>query len=318
MSDLKFAEYAVKHLCGWPGGDLVKREVAAMAAHLPKFHVTGAGPDDWKGKRRMLFEVNRKVLGEDTPNYPQEIGDCTSFAAKNVMEHVQCAQILLDGRNEKFRPVFPSYFYGCSRVYIGGSKIWGDGSLGVWTQEAAKKYGVLASDDQGVPPYSGRVAKDWGRTGPPEGVVPTAQKHIVKTTAKVMEVADLANALYHGYPLSVCSNQGFDMSASSDGFHHPRGAWGHAMAVVGYEDHATLGLYFIILNSWGDQFGRLKDFTTGEDLPVGVLRVRANVLDSMLKADGGDSFAYSQFDGYPGNGPAIDKALFDLVGLGVE
>jgi hypothetical protein len=305
----------VLKLCGWKK-ELAPKENAKFAHTLPQFKIMGANDDDWKGKRRMLWECTRKVLGKDTPNYRQEIGDCTSFGAKNVMEYLQCTRIVIDGQDETFKPIFPSYFYGCSRVYIGQGQLGsGDGSMGVWTQEAAKKYGVLSMDAENCPAYSGSTASKWGMAGPDKQFVPIAQKNLVQTTAKIMSKEELANGLYHGYPLAVCSNQGFSYGVDSQGFHQPQGNWGHCMTVIGYEDHPTLGLYFLILNSWGDMFGHLKDFTSGEDLPVGVIRTRGDVLDSMLQSDGGDSFVYSSFQGFPGNGEKLDEALFDVVGL---
>jgi hypothetical protein len=262
----------------------------------------------------MLFDCTRKVLGQDTQNYPQQIGDCTSFGAKNAMEYLQCTRIILDGQNEEFYSIYPPYFYGCSRVFIGQGQISGDGSLGVWTQAAAKQYGVLAASTPNCPLYSGQIASSWGSNGPDQQFIPVAKKNPVQTTAKITTQEDAASALYHGYPITVCSNQGFSYDVDSQGFHVAQGTWGHCMTLIGYEDHPTFGLYFIILNSWGDMFGHLTDFTSGEALPIGVIRAHGDVVDSMLKADGGDSFAYSSFEGFPGNGTQIDKALFDIVG----
>lgn len=306
------ANYAKHVLCGWAGADIAKREFDLVGGELPVFGIENPVAD-YKGKRMMLWEITRKVLGKDTENFAQEVGDCVSFSGKNVMEYLQCSEILLNGDAEEFHPLFPPYFYGTSRVFIGGGRLgWSDGSVGVWLQDAVKKYGVLRRDDTTVPQYSGNLARKWGQQGPPQNFVTEGQKHLVQTTAQILSAADAANALLNGYVVSVCSNQGFNMQISSSGFHEARGSWGHAMTLIGFEDHPQYGLYFIILNSWGDVHGHVKDFSTGVDLPVGVLRARGEVVDRMLRQE--DSFAYSQFDGFPDNSGKLSKALFDLVG----
>ena len=240
------------------------------------------------------------------------VHNCTSFSGKNVLEYLSAVQIALGGMAQKWHPIFPPYFYGASRVLIGNGQIWGDGSTGVWTQEAAKKYGVLAADETNVPQYSGAIAKAWGRTGPPSQFLHVGETHLVKTTAIVQTSVDAANAILNGYPCSICSNWGFQMEADSSGFMEPQGTWGHAMSLIGFEDHPQKGFYFIILNSWGDVHGHLIDFTSEKPLPVGVLRVKAEYVNKMLAEQ--DSFAFSAYDGYPDQNAVLDKALFDIVG----
>ena len=53
----------------------------------------------------------------------------------------------------------------------------------------------------------------------------------------------------------------------------------------GIEPHVAID------NNWGDMFGRLNDFRTGEAWPAGRLRVRLDVALSMIAAN--DSFAYT-------------------------
>ena len=184
--------------------------------------------------------------------------------------------------------------------------------MGAWVQEVVKTYGVLTTDSENVPPYSGNIAKDWGRNGPPAAFKPVAVTHLVKTTAQCNTAADAANAILNGYPVPICSDQGFTMNAGGDGFNAPSGSWPHCMCLIGFQDHPTKGLYFIILNNWGDVHGQLKDFDSGENLPIGVLRVKGIVIDRMLNQ--GDSFIYSNFDGFPDQSDVLDKTLFDLVG----
>jgi len=225
-----------------------------------------------------------------------------------------CCERLLKGDNEKFRPVFPPYLYGTGRIYVGGGQLGNeDGSLGSWMADAIVKYGVLCSDEPGVPVYSGSVASSWGGTrGRPtlDKWKPIAEVHPVKSAAKIDNWDELVTAICNGYPCTVASMQGFNMEASSDGFHRANGQWAHQMTWIGVDDEVS-DPYAILLNNWGDVHGRLKDFKTGENLPEGVLRVRKSTVQSMINA--GETFAYSNFDGFPDQQEKLEKALFKLI-----
>jgi intein/homing endonuclease len=183
-------------------------------------------------RRMMLFDVVRKVLGKDTQNYEQQIGDCVSFGMKNAIEYLMCSEILMLGDREKFRPIFPPYLYGTGRVQVGGGQINGDGSLGSWMAEAVVKYGTIASDEEGCPNYSGSIARQWGRSGPPSQFITIGKTHPVKSAALISSWDQLVTAICNGYPCTVASNQGFNMFASRDGYHAPSGSWAHQMCLL--------------------------------------------------------------------------------------
>src|SRR5690606_3642825 len=120
--------------------------------------------------------------GEHLPNYRQEIGDCVSLGAKNAINYLQAVQIARDWQHAEFKPVYPPYIYGTSRVQVGGGRLGnGDGSIGAWAAKAVQEYGVLAADAEGVPPYSRSVAESWGYHGPPEKFISVAKKTLAKT-----------------------------------------------------------------------------------------------------------------------------------------
>jgi hypothetical protein len=305
------ASYRDGLISGWAGPD-----IAEAAFKLVTGNFTGI-PDqlvqEAAGKKAFLYQVCRKVLGQDTKNYPQQIGDCVSFGAKNAVEYLTCCEILLKGEREKFRPVFPPYFYGTGRLYVGGGQMGNeDGSSGTWMAEAVMKYGTLFADESNVPSYSGSVAKTWG--GPRgksslDQFKETAGKFPVKSAAKINSWAELVAAIVNGYPCTVASNQGFQMEAGSDGFHQASGSWSHQMCFIGVDDEYSTP-YALILNNWGDVHGRLKSFDGNEDLPVGVLRIKKSVAERMINA--GETFAYSNFDGFPAQD--IAENLFKVVG----
>jgi len=264
----------------------------ALRHEFAEFEVVGAQAPR---PRVALWDAVRKVLGHDTPNYAQQVGDCVSFGAKNVIEYLACQQIAL-GNLESFHPVHPPYLYGCGRM-VGDFQIRGDGSVGSWQAVAVKRYGTLRSDFQGVPEYSGDLARRWGAPpGPPATFIDEGDDHLVRQTAPVTTVDDAVTAIDNHYPLTIASNVGFTMEPKGGdrGFHEMRGSWSHQMCVVFYSHEPEL--HFGILNSWGDVHGHLVDLVTGEPWPVGMLRVRASALERILSQ--GDSHVYSHLDGF--------------------
>jgi hypothetical protein len=299
-------------LCGWAGRPPERGgqpELVAEAFQLwndayPQSAIKGLPYQ--AGGRSMLWEVGRKIMGTDPINYAQEIGDCVSFGAKNAIEYVQFFP-LVNGQRIKWTRVFPPYLYGAGRVFIGGGRMWADGSVGSWQASAVQKYGTIPIDAPNCPAYSGSLARTWGRSGPPKEFVPIGQEHLVKSAAAVQTWADVVAALTNGYPCTIASNVGFDMTPRSDGFNHYSTHWGHQMCIIGVDDDPSEP-YACILNSWGDVHGQVKDFKTGDIWPKGTLRVRKKDIEAILAEQ--DSFAYSSFDGFPAQ--ELPASVFDI------
>ena len=328
--------YEKGELCGWlekrkPGIAKEQFDLLDSRGVFAQLHIRGQTMPT-AGRKMMLYSLARKVLGKDTLNYPQQIGDCVSFGAKNATEYVTCTQILAKAQaihgddvaavaayvaaaRIKFRPIFPPYYYGTGRVYVGGGQMGNqEGSLGSWMAEAVQKYGALFSDEPGVPAYSGKVAAAWGDPNPGPDLdkwKDFASGYPVKAVAQVKSWDDLVKAITNGYPCPTASNVGYDMEASSDGFHRQTTDWGHQMCIIGVDETYQNGNepYGIILNNWGDVHGHLKDFDNGEDLPVGVIRARRTDIEKHIAA--GETYAYSAFQGFPEQ--QLDKQLFMLV-----
>lgn len=273
----------------------------------------------------LLKEIESitKEKVEDYPVYCLEVeGDnsfiangcvsknCVSWGARNAAEYLTCTDILIRGERERFRPVFAPYYYGTGRVLVGtldGSNE--DGSLGSWMAEAVMKYGTLFADEQGVPKYSGQVAKAWGRDGPPKQWVDFGKKYLIRSAAQIKDWGQLVDSIANGYPAATASDVGYNMEPSSDGFHRQTTTWNHQMCVIGVDDNDK-DPYAIILNSWGpDAHGQLKDFDDGHELPGGVLRVRRKDIEKHIRQ--GETFAYSQGDFFKEQ--RIDEKLFKII-----
>ncbi len=279
---------------GWAGADVAAEAYEALESEFPKFFIANQ-VNATDGKRVVLWDYAQKVLGSHIPTFYQEVGDCVSQGASNAVEYLQTVEIARLKDPERYRPVFQPYIYGVSRVFIGKGRIRGDGSVGVWAAQGVREYGVLASDEPGVPEYSGEVARSWGRSGPPDKFVAIGKKHLIQTIAKVTTYEQVRDAIVNGYPVTVASNRGFRMNGIADKgklWGSPYGQWAHQMCIIGVDDDkARPGCY--IINSWGpNAHGKPVD-----DAPPGGFWVDADVITSMVKQ--GDSFAYSQFDGFP-------------------
>ena len=75
-----------------------------------------------------------------------------------------------------------------------------------------------------------------------------AKDHKVLTTSLVSTFAELQDALANGYPVTVCSNQGFTMTRDEQGFCSPSGTWGHCMCIGALRFDRPGAC---ILQSWG-------------------------------------------------------------------
>lgn len=281
---------------GWLGQDAARRAFEQLADRFAPFFVAGQTRSS-EGRRLALWDFARQVTGRHLPTFRQEIGDCVSMGAANAVNYLACMEIARQHDRERYRPAYPPYLYGISRVQIGGGRLDdGDGSLGVWAADGVRRHGVLAADEPGVPPYSGNVAREWGRRpGPPAQLIAQAQPHCVRSTAPVRTYAQVRDAIVNGYPVTVASTVGFRMRPMVDRNKHwgvPAGSWAHQMCLVGCDDDdARPGCYCI--NSWGpDAHGKPAD-----DAPPGGFWIDASVVERMVGQD--DSFAYSQFDGFP-------------------
>lgn len=262
-------------------------------------------------RRRFLWHDVRKVLGKDTENYRQEIGDCVSFGMKNALEYCTLVEIANGEGRQKWRPIFPPYLYGTGRVYVGKGRLGNsDGSLGSWMAEAISKFGALFSDDDGVPQYRGAVAKAWGDPNPSQDL--DKFKNIASPRlAKYVQIRNweefVVAICVGGKPCTIASNQGFQMEAGSDGFHRASGSWAHQMCFIGVDDEYDRP-YAPCLNSWGDVHGRLKSFyDSNEQWPIGTLRVEKRTVENMINQN--ECFAIFDFEGDVNN--LLERALFN-------
>jgi hypothetical protein len=281
---------------GWVDDPNAVREASANLpfarfCHTEAFTVRYDGPDDV-----YLWDACRKVTGDLLPPRDQKrVGACVGFATASAVEHLECVQIA-SGSDDGYRDLAPEVIYAGSRVEIGGGRIRGDGSVGAWAAKFVTEYGVVPRGTFG--PYDLRAydedrCREYGRTGVPAELEQLAKAHPVRSVSNVRTWEECRAAIRNGYPLIVCSSQGFTMERDADGFCRPSGRWNHAMAVVGTRGGRRPGAF--LLNSWGPNV-HTGPRGPGDPSPAGFW-VDAAVLDRMLRQ--GDSWAFSNVVGFP-------------------
>lgn len=246
-----------------------------------------------------LWRAVRKAAGKPAPWYPNidqgSVGDCVGAGNKHCVDVLQGIQIA-NGARFQWKPVSLEVIYAGSRVEIGGGRIRGDGSVGAWAKDWLQKYGALPMEKVGnydLSNYSESRARSWGRSGVPKDLETAAKQFPVKGGALVRTWGDVDRSIRQGYPVAVCSNQGFTMTRDADGFCRASGTWAHCMAIIGVRGGAKPGGF--ILNSWGD-----KAFTGPvypSDAPVAGFWADPKTIERMVSQ--GDSFALSDMQGFP-------------------
>ncbi len=269
-------------------------------ARTPQFDSTPAGrasPDD---ADVFLWRHVRKAAGRGPPWYPnvnqQSVGCCVGCGWKHAADVVQ-ATAIAGGHAFEWAPVSAEVIYGGSRVDVGGGRISGDGSVGVWAKEyVASKGGLAAMRKYGgadLTTFNPTRAREFGRRGVPPDIAAVAREHPVKGCALVKSWSDAKRAVRQGYPVTVCSDQGFVMERDATGRCRPQGVWPHCMALIAVRSGPNEGGF--LLNSWGD--GAHTGPVWPDDMPVAGFWADATVLDRMLRQ--GDSFALADVAGFP-------------------
>lgn len=238
---------------------------------------------------------NTKVLGKlPEPRNQGRVGSCVSFAGAGVSDCVLAMQIS-GGMNSEYREALPEAIYGGSRVEVGGGHIRGDGSVGAWAAEWVSKWGVLPKGQYGnldLRQYSESRAREWGRTGVPADLEAIAKQSPIRAVTMVTTTSELKKALAQGYPVMVCSQQGFSARRDAQGFAAPQGRWAHAMAILGYRADRP---GFFIWNSWGA--GYHSGPRGAGDPPEGGFWADERVVSTMLAMK--DSWAFGDAVGFP-------------------
>jgi C1A family cysteine protease len=244
-----------------------------------------------------LWDAARKVIGKLLPPRSQgKVGSCVAFGCIRAIEYTQLAEIAA-GENEEFRDLCTEINYGGGRVEVGGNRLGrGDGSIGAWSAEFAKRWGSL--DRAVYSKYDFRVyneakCREYGAKGVPDDLEPEVKKYPISTITLVKTTEEAKKALAAGYGISVASGMGFRYTRNANGICAAAGSWAHQMCICGYAkiDGNT---YFRIDNSWGAD-AHTGPTGPGNPGPEGFYAAESTAAKMLAE---GDSFAYAGQKGF--------------------
>lgn len=308
MSDEVFNLLGVERAnLGWVPPD--SRDLPMEEAHdeamasMPPFTIFGDSGADIE--KAFLFDFAKAANGgTHLMPYYQETGSCVGQGAGRAIDILQAVEIIHHGEPEEFSPCFVGYHYGRGRLHS-GMRGRGDGSTGSGQAKAVRDDGVVFARADGIPkPFERNAGLTWGAKVENEWSdgarignqwLEYGRRHLVKTTAQCRNATDVKAAICNGYPVTIASDWGGMMQPPvKDGVLLNRRAdrWMHQMCVLAFWKHGTHGDIYWIQNSWGDAHGSCPS-----GAPVGGFWVKAEEINVI--AAQGETFAYSQFDGYP-------------------
>ena len=279
---------------------------AAFVASLPHPTLTTAGPDLVADQKTdvVLYPALLECLPGWRRGSQGNVGSCVGWAASLAVDFVAALDVIVRDEAEEVRGrVVEASLYGFSRVEARGQKVnaGGDGSTGFHAAKAIRDfgclhYGVSYGGDIIEPRNQQQRDKDWGRNGVPDHLEPFAKERRCVETTLAVDFDQAAAAIQNGYPVMVCSGQGFSMARDEDGFCKPGGVWWHAMVFAGVRWGRRPGL--LCFNSWGDSntVGKHYPATMPEAVRNCSFWVDADVATKMLS--GRDSYVYAGYSGF--------------------
>jgi hypothetical protein len=253
---------------------------------------------------RAIYKAHQARYGKPFVVGEQGIGDCVSWGWAHGIWISQAIDWDLGRLPEPPMAPATESIYGGSRVEARnkpeGGGGWSDGSYGGAAARWCRDWGVIYREPilgHDLTSYSAKRAKDWGNGGnggQGDGgkLDAEAKRHPAKYVSLVKTWAEAAAAIESGYPVVVCSMQGFNSLRDADGFCKASGQWAHCMCFIAVRYGSRPGL--LCLNSWGPSY--VGGPRWPDDQPEGSFWVEKSVADRMLS--GGDSFAVGSIDGF--------------------
>jgi hypothetical protein len=230
---------------------------AAFAAR-PEPFAAGSEEDHSRSNVRLWEAVRqvsspRKPLGRDHPAGPQETGDCVAWGLATALAHTGAVQALAAGRTTVDDP-FQPFLYGLTRT-LHGRPSPPCGQAGAYPTTAAEAFeccGWVSYREAGFN-YSGRLADEWGCTGPPAALRELAKSRGGGSWYPIRSLEEWQNAICSGFATTVAIPWAPGRIVVKDG-RQCITSWGrgggHQVACVGF-DGSTGRRYWCLFNSHG-------------------------------------------------------------------
>jgi hypothetical protein len=263
---------------------------------------------------RPAMKAHVALYGEPWVVGRQGIGDCVSWGWGHAIWIALCCDFETGRLAQPPPMVATESLYGGSRVEARGRPGdgrqayggWSDGSYGAAAARWSRDWGVAFRSKAGghdLTTYSPEKAKSWGAYGNggqgDDGKFDAFVKaHRVEHVAAVGTFAEAAAAIESGYPVAVCSSQGFTNTRDADGFAQASGTWQHCMVFVAvrYKANGSPDDALCCLNSWGPSW--INGGRWPADQPEGSFWVHRSVVERMLGGSNTDSFAVGSVSGF--------------------
>lgn len=266
-------------------------QVVLNTLPFPRFelaapHLAGSG----EGKSAFLWEAAKLVTGGHLPAQQQPRGTCVSRGYSRAIDYLQCVEIALGNEPEEFAFVSHAFIYGCG-AEVGHDQNNQDGLVGAWAAKAVATMGNCTNDECGDRDAGyDDLAVQWKAHGVPQKFKQLGIDNLVGDVTLVTKPEQARDMLCNGYPVSVCSGQGFTMTRDAEGRCKPQGSWAHCMMWSGYDDTRRR---FCVEQSWG------QNTPSGPTIlgqPDNSFWIDWDVGARMLREE--DSFAVAKFQGW--------------------
>jgi hypothetical protein len=290
-----------------------RADVDAKSA-IPPLQIVGKSANE-NATQVALWDCWKLGLGKHYTGIRQITGSCVGAGGGNALFSLACADVVKRRDPEKVHIPFWLLPYGISRM-LAGMNDRGDGSLGSTFAKAIREYGHVPATEPGLPEFRDSDGLVWGEKAEydwsqgrkaPADLLAKAKPYLVRSTAVCRSTDDVRESLRNYYAVVHASNWGGSMQCPvTDGvlLNARRGTWMHQMSCHGWMDHPRLGELFYVLNQWGlNAHG-----TCPTGAPKGGFWVRKNDMADIVSQ--GETFALSQFDGFPGLPQPLDFSAF--------
>lgn len=307
---------------GWIPPD--QRDADATAAHTlavattPPLMIAGLSANE-NATSAYLWNCWKAARPQGWSGVHQITGSCVGAGGGNALFSLAAADVVK--RRDPERALVPFWLlpYGISRM-LGGLHSRGDGSFGSTFAQAVRQYGHIPADEPGLPAFKDTDGLIWGQSAEldwsqgrkiPEQYLTAAKPHLVQSTALCRTTDDVRDAIKNYYAVTIASNWGGQMRPSVKGsganarlVNRRATTWNHQMSVQGWEDNPELGELFYILNQWGlETHGRCPS-----GAPPGGFWINKSDLQYIVNQ--GETFAFSQFAGFPAIDAPLDFSAF--------
>ena len=216
-------------------------------------------------------------FGSPIPPGPQDCGDCVAYSDVLAMIDRLCFESFCLGESDVPETFYVPFSYGTSRVYVGGNRIRGDGSTGAWSAQAAKTYGYLPTNVEGLrikaseplEPDAATTRRFGSSKQEHDKWKDHAEPFKIKNAARVRTAEEAKEMVtVHHLPLTIASGQGFVKRGFDSKYGitlwRPGGAWAHQMRIRGI--FSIKGSWFVYV---GNQWGANYHGKVGDGFPLG-------------------------------------------------